>query len=133
MVMVTLNAPAAWVWNALTDEPILCQWWTPGLRLEPREGGLFEAIWTDEQGTQHLTQGHVVEIIPCRRLRLVWADQDWPQPTEVTFDLTCEENNTELAVHHSGWESLPEGARLAEAHRAGWSKLIEQLKRYLEG
>ncbi len=131
MVMVALEAPDAWVWNALTDQDILRRWWASDLQLDIREGGEFSMPWTNEASAVCVARGTVLELVPRRRLRLSWSAEGWPQPTEVTFDMIPLDGWTQVTIHHSGWHEVPDSGQWAEEYRQGWTQLLDRLKVYL--
>ncbi len=131
VLIVKLDAPVLWVWNALADEHVLRRWRTGNPRLELRQGGAFEETWTDDTGAEHRAGGTVREVLPGRRLHLAWAEQGWARPTEAILELTDTGGSTQLAVRHAGWEQLDEGSQLAESYRRHWTKFTEQLVQYL--
>ena len=78
-----------------------------------------------------LTNGSVLEIIPARRMRLAWSDDDWPAATEVEISLTEVDRGTVVRVLHVGWEHLPGGQQLAGEHAAGWRMHLSDLRDHL--
>jgi uncharacterized protein YndB with AHSA1/START domain len=128
---ITIAVPAERVWHAIIDSDARRAWWGY-LDLDPQVGGRFEERWTDTDGNPKRTHGAVLELADERLLRLNWADEDWPELTEVHLSLAEDEEGTEVRVRHIGWDALPSGPALAAAHQAGWRMHLKHLRQYLE-
>lgn len=129
---VLVSAPAAIVWQALVTTRGRAGWW-PYLELDARPGGRFEERWRDASGAETVTRGEVVGLEPEQRLALEWADEGWPAATRVELRLRETGVGTVVRVLHSGWEALPDGTGLVEAHRQGWRQHLCDLRAYAEG
>lgn len=116
---MAIRASPDTVWRALVDAERRKDWWGY-LELDPVAGGRFTERWTGPEGEPVVTSGTVLELVPDRRLRLRWSDQDWPVTTEVDITLTPRDEGTLVRIRHSGWNLLPDGHALADEHRAGW-------------
>lgn len=126
----TIDVPIDRVWHAIVDSDARSAWWSY-LDLDAEPGGGFEELWTDQDGRQMRTHGHVLELVSPAVLRLSWADEDWPATTEVEVRLHRGDGATTVHVRHTGWERLPNGENLAEEHRAGWKMHLSNLRDYL--
>lgn len=102
------------------------------LDLDATVGGVFEEHWTDDDGNTLRTSGRVLDVVEQRLLRLSWADDDWPAPTEVEVCLADVDGGTSVRVRHAGWERLVGGTALADAHRDGWRMHLANLRAYVE-
>jgi uncharacterized protein YndB with AHSA1/START domain len=129
---ITVAASPSTVWHALVDAVERRRWWGY-LELAPVVGGGFIERWTGPDGDEVVTSGSVVEAIPERFLRLTWSDQAWPAATDVLIALEPVDRGTIVRVQHTGWDRLPDGARLAEEHRAGWRAHLTNLRNHAEG
>lgn len=122
------------VWSALTSKDAVSAWWGGHVTLEPRTGGAFREEWTDEAGRKVVTTGTVQRLEPPELLEFSWADDDWPQPTQVIISLEpASDVKTMLRLEHRGWPALPGDARqqLIERHAAGWHHHLRALEAYL--
>ena len=128
---VVLAAKERAVWQALVDHRRRRQWWSY-LELDPVVDGGFVERWVGPDGEEVLTKGSVLELVPGRRLRLSWADENWPAETEVEIRLCPSDGGTTVVVRHRGWDRLPDGERLAEEHRAGWRRHLANLRAHVE-
>jgi uncharacterized protein YndB with AHSA1/START domain len=65
---MVVDADQERVWDALTDESILADWFAPEAELDPVEGG--EVAFECEDGRR---EGTVVRVEPERELAFTWA------------------------------------------------------------
>lgn len=131
-VTAALPAPPEQAWQALLDAAQRRRWWPQMRRLDPAAGGVFEERWSDG-AREVVTAGRVEAVEPASRLRLRWADDDWPTHTHVTIELSPGPGGTAVRVRHEGWRALPDGDGLARAHERGWRTHVERWRRHLEG
>ena len=93
---VDLDAPAAEVWTALTDDGALSDWFGAEVTLDavPGGGGRFE------EPDGEVRHALVEDVDPGRRLSFRWwaEDDDEGPITSVTFELTEVEGLTRLVV-----------------------------------
>ena len=129
VLTVEIDAPPESVWQLLTDQQAIADWWGDHVSLEARPGGRFLERWTDPAGRSVVTRGEVVGLTAPRELELTWADEDWPAQTRVRFVLEKVGNATRLTLTHDGWEGLPGPRReeLVSEHAAGWSRHLARL------
>ncbi len=131
---VAIRADAASIWNAITLDDQRRRWW-PYLELQARAGGDVVERWHDADGREQWTRGQVLDMEPHRRLRCSWRDDGWPAATQVEIALGDgdEDGSTQVALRHSGWQQLADGAALRAAHLQGWSMHLAHLKAFVEG
>jgi len=98
---VTIAAPAASVWRALTDPAELSAWFGADVEIEVRRGGAVRARWQD--GTER--RGLVVDLDPPRRLAFRWRTlrteagvSGAADASVVTFVLVADGDATRVAV-----------------------------------
>ncbi|MGH9536265.1 MAG: SRPBCC family protein [Terriglobales bacterium] len=131
---ITIAAPAARVFAALTDPAQRRRWWggsrfqvlaaESDLRVGGRWGMSFEAY-----GRRSSVGGVYREVEPPRRLAFTWLP-DWyenPSETLVTFELREESGRTWVRLTHSGLVSEADRA----SHR-GWPDILTWLQAYAE-
>jgi uncharacterized protein YndB with AHSA1/START domain len=132
--LIMIEADESAVWKCLTEPAALKAWWGSGVRIDPRKGGEFEEVWTDEEGEQHRTAGRVLALEPPSLLRLSWQEAEWDHETEVGFWVRPVGAQTEVQVSHGPWDEFPEEKRepLMTEFRQGWAELLQKLKQFAE-
>ncbi len=117
-----LDAEPERVWDALTDEYLLSDWFAPGASLEPVEGG--EVSFDCDDGER---SGSVRVVEEERELAFTWA-----RPGEgeslVTFTLEPLETGTRLVVTERSLTS-PMAMSSASIHAGGvWAGRLRTLE-----
>jgi uncharacterized protein YndB with AHSA1/START domain len=102
---ILLDAPPSEVWDALTDEDRLGEWFANDVEFDLDRGGIFR--WDDGE-VRHAV---VEEVDTERRLAIRWWDPDGPEQSEVTFTI----------------EEIPAGTRLVVTETAScdWAWALE--------
>jgi uncharacterized protein YndB with AHSA1/START domain len=109
-----LEAEPERVWEALTDDELLADWFADGARIEPYEGG--EVEFDCEDGER---RGTVQRVEEERELAFTWS-RDGAGESLVTFTIEPVEYGTRLVV--------VERALDAPAAMAAWSPRLRALK-----
>ena len=127
---LTIEAPAADVWKALTDAEELTRWFVPEARVVPGVGGSLWMSWGGGmEGTSHITDWE-----PNRRMRT--ADElpsgGNPNPNTVDWQLTEEGGRTHLRLLTGGFVEGPKGDAAMESMRRGWTVFLYNLKQLVE-
>lgn len=135
VVRAKIEAPRESVWQALTEQEHIVEWWGGYVSLEVRRGGRLTERWTGDGGREVLTSGEVLRLAAPRMLGLTWADDDWDASTRVLFESAQTTDATHLTLTHSGWEALPSSKRerLIREHASGWSRHVANLEDYVRG
>lgn len=129
---VDIEAPAARVWRALTDNAALARWLSPRARCTARRGGSFTA----SLDRQHDFTAHIDVFEEARRLRLVHMP-----PIEVPpFDgaivddivIATQGDKTILRVLGSGFPRDEPYGRFYMVRQIGWRRALARLKVFLE-
>jgi uncharacterized protein YndB with AHSA1/START domain len=89
---ILLDAPPSEVWEALTDEEQLEEWFANDVEFDLADGGTFR--WDDGE----VRRAVVEEVDAERRLALRWWDPASPEESEVTFTLEEIPAGTRLVV-----------------------------------
>jgi uncharacterized protein YndB with AHSA1/START domain len=114
---IDLDAPADQVWDALTEDEALSDWFEADVTLDvvPGGDGRFE------QPDGEVRRALVEEVDPGRRLSFRWwVDGDDEGPiTSVTFELVPDGDRTQVVVTERALLlPIPVGARMsADLHR----------------
>jgi uncharacterized protein YndB with AHSA1/START domain len=138
---VTLRAPRARVWRALTNAEEFGAWFGAKLEGEFAEGATMRGRITIK-GYEHVQmEMHVERIQPERLFSYRWhpyaidakVDYSAEPTTLVEFRLDEAEGGTLLTIVESGFDRLP-ASRRAEAFRmndAGWTGQAKNIERHV--
>lgn len=129
-----LNASVATVWQAITGNEQMKQWYfdLPGFTTQPGytftfKGGPPDKIYV------HLCR--VTEVIPNKKLCYTWRYEGYEGDSLVSFELFEEGAQTRLRLTHSGLETFPAANPDLAKHNfvAGWTDIIgRSLPEFLE-
>jgi uncharacterized protein YndB with AHSA1/START domain len=133
---VELSAPAAAVFEALTDPQQLPQWWgphhftTPRIDLDLHVGGRYRFAMQPPEGDLFHLQGEFLEIDAPRRLAYTFRWEE-PDPDDVdtvaTISLLDLGGSTRLIVDQGAFATEPR----RELHEHGWSDSLQRLQTWL--
>jgi uncharacterized protein YndB with AHSA1/START domain len=143
VVETTIAAPPERVFEALTDQKQLLQWWdteaTPieSYEIEPRLGGRYRYAGRqaskDVNGVSRFEcHGVITEFDPPRVLAHTWIanwHEDKLHPTLVRYELIPEGEGTRLKVTHSGLANEPVARK---DYSQGWVEVLGLLKTFIE-
>jgi uncharacterized protein YndB with AHSA1/START domain len=117
------DAPTRKVWQALTDENSMREWYFPQLmKFEPVVG--FEFVFSND-GSPFQKEWRVTKVEDGRLLAHSWIYKGYPGSSEVTFELFEQGDKTRLKLTHTGLASFPTDAHFAR-HRFedGWKQIL---------
>lgn len=133
---ITIKAPAAKIFAALTDPQQLPQWWgeegkyrVDRMESDLRPGGKWGSYGTSPDGSTFSVEGVYRIVEPPTLLELTWK-HDWeelPHETLVRYELTESSGATHLRVTHSGFTT----AESRNNHDAGWNQVLSWLDAYV--
>jgi len=115
---IIIEAPAAKVWEHLTDSKKLAGWFMPNdfvakvghaftLESTCHDSGKFDCV--------------VKEVVPPQKLAYTFPSKATKVETLVTFTLIPDGRRTRLTLVHSGWDALPpEEQNIADGFDGGW-------------
>ena len=124
---VTINAPPAAVYAALTEQNGLRSWWTEHATAEPKVGTVATFSF---YGGRAVFNFHIDALEPARNV--AWAvEQGAPgwEHTRITWDLADDKGQTNVLFGHRDWAST-EGNYASTNYIWGW--YLTSLKNYLE-
>ena len=131
---ITIAAPPAKVWVAITEPEHIARWHTSAATLSALEPG-GTGHWTfDGEGDIPI----VIEAVdPLRSITYRWSDKAGRQvnpssSTIFTFTLESVETGTQLTVVETGFESLDDPAKGLADNQYGWTRQLDALTSYLE-
>ena len=121
---ILIQAPAAKVWEHITDPTQIAGWLMPN-DFEAAVGKAF-SLDCKEHGAIACV---VKEIVPGQKLVYSFKSKVTKVETLVTFTLTQEEGGTRVTLIHSGWDALPPEERgVSDMFGEGWGGALKQLQ-----
>lgn len=130
----SLQAPTEKIWEAITDEEKMNQWYfkIPGFLAKP--GHEFSFTGTDNEGKTWIHLCRVTEVIPLKKLSHTWRYEGYPGESLVTWELFPEGEQTRVKLTHSGLETFPPLKSLDKNNFAmGWTEILGTLlKNFVE-
>ncbi len=100
------NAPADRVWQAITDNAQMKQWYFDIDAFKAEPGFRFSFIGENE-GRRYVHLCEVTEVVPGKKLAYSWTYQDYPGHSLVSFELFPQGNKTRVVLTHTGLETFP--------------------------
>lgn len=118
----TYNAPISRVWDAITNNDKMKEWYFKLEEFKPEVGFKF----TFDGGSKEKTYTHlceVTEVIHGKKLTHSWKYKDYPCESYVSWELFDEGGNkTRLRLTHTGLETFPSEKDFArESFSKGWT------------
>lgn len=131
----TFNAPITKVWEAITVDEQMKQWYfhLPGFK--PEVGYEFQFSGGPDDGPQYLHLCKVTDVVVGKKITYSWRYDGYHGNSFVTWELFEEGNKTRLKLTHEGIETLDPGNPdfAKENFAAGWTGFIDKaLKDFLE-
>lgn len=131
----TYNAPIAKVWEAITDNNKMKEWYFKMEDFKPEIGFEFTFGGTGNDGIKYHHLCKVTEVIPGKKLTHSWKYKDYAGESFVTWELFDEGGKTRLKLTHAGLETFPQENKdfARESFTKGWTHIIgTSLANYLE-
>ncbi len=132
VLSVNIKAPIMKVWEAFVRPAERSRWWPEVMQIELRKGGLFFHSFYDDEGVEHYSYGHVMEIEEPFHLSFVISDEHGSGWINLTLSLEAQGNLTNLEVSCTSTE-VGYSEDLIERYREVWESLLAALKEYVEG
>lgn len=118
----TYNSPIEKVWEAITDNNKMKEWYFTLDDFKPVVGFTFSFEGgSEKQKYTHLCE--ITEVIPGKKLTYSWKYKDYPGDSYVTWELFDEGGKTRLKLTHVGLETFTQdNADFArESFSKGWT------------
>lgn len=137
---IEIDASPDVVFNALTKDDELTQWFPNQAIFEPKVGGkmhfTFLAASSQKMDKDHILEGKILEFVPNKKLVYTWMPDntykpdDIPPPTtKVTWNLEeIDKNKTRVTLIHSGFTKEME--KMFKETTAGWNYFTARLADY---
>ena len=131
---ITIHAPAAKVWEALTEPELIKQYlfgtevisdWKVGSSIA------YKGVW---EGKSYEDKGRILQLVPLRLLQSTyWSSmgglEDKPENyATVTYELEAKDNNTQLTVSVDNIAAEKE----RDHTEKNWGMVLETMKKLLE-
>ena len=131
---VSINAPIATVWNAVTNKDQMKEWYFDIADFKPEPGHAFEFM-AECDGEEYLHICRVKEVVPMQKISYTWRYEQTKGDSLVTFELYDEGEVTRVKLTHEGVELFADHGKDfgRECFDAGWTDFIQRaLKEYAE-
>ena len=132
----TYDVPVEKVWQALTDENLMRQWYFPDINFKP-EVGYKTTFNVHQEGTDFLHVWTVTEVRPPEKIAYKWRYEGFPGNSLLTLELFAQgDNRTTLKLRHEKLQSFMPAenpALSSENFKEGWTHFIKKgLPEFLE-
>lgn len=127
MHLITIEAPAPRVYEALTTAEGVRAWWTPDADLDSTVGGF--GTFRFHEGAD-VTKVQIEDLEPPLRVRWKAVESFRPEwaGTTIGFDLRADEDRTVLSFAHRGFV---EADAVYALTTTGWGVYLSRLQEYL--
>jgi len=138
---LAIRAPAAVVFQALTEPAELERWFPTSAEADSKPGGAYRFRFesAESPGRSYVREGTVLDAHPNRRLAWSWRapireDAPGEEAPETRVDIALAEKAgvTEIVLTHSGFGYGPDWDRSLERHSEEWGFFVLNLRRMLE-
>ncbi len=132
----TFNAPIPAVWDTISNNDAMKQWYFKLPEFRAEVGFEFEFEGGPPDKEPYLHKCKVTEVIPQKRLTYSWRFEGYKGNSVVSWELFPEGEKTKLRLTHSGLDTfIPNNNPDLDAHNfeAGWNDIIgRSLKEFVE-
>lgn len=131
----TFNTSIGKLWQAITDENLMRQWFFEDMEEFKPEVGFKTEFNVQSGGSNFLHQWKITEVIPGKKITYNWKYKGHPGNSHVTFELSGSNEQSKLKLSHVGQETFPKDVPefTRESCQAGWEFFIQKrLKTFLE-
>ena len=125
---ILIDAPAAQVWDHITDPAKIAGWLMPNT-FQAQVGRNYSM----DCGEMGNITGVVKEVIALKKLVYTWTSPAIKATTTVTIALSEKNGKTRLVLEHSGWEIPPIDPEVAGAFESGWDEKLKALQDQVAG
>ena len=106
IVSTVYDASIDKVWQALTDNAQMKQWYFQLPEFKAEVGFAFEFVGGPPDGIQYKHLCKITEVIPQKKISYTWIFDGYAGASEVAFELFDAAGKTKLVVTHSGIETF---------------------------
>jgi uncharacterized protein YndB with AHSA1/START domain len=122
------DVPSTKVWDALTKNEQMKEWYFQIAEFKPVVGFEFQFIGKTDENKEYLHLCKVTEVVPGKKLAFSWRYDGLPGNSIVTFELFAEGEKTRLKLTHTGIESFAIGGPdfVKENFVQGWTYILDK-------
>jgi uncharacterized protein YndB with AHSA1/START domain len=128
---IGIKSPVAQVYKAITSLEGLAHWWTKEVQGDVKRGGKIEFVFRSKTGD--VMGKMVMEVQELNAQKEVrWRCTDGPPEwigTDVTFELSRQDNQTILLFGHRNWR---EAVEFTSHCSMKWATFLLSLREYVE-
>ena len=120
------------VYDTLTSAQSWDEFFTTGMELDPKPGGICSFSWKD-WGPDNYTLKVPGQVIKAKRPDLFvfqWGSKG--KETTISIELTPKDKGTVVTLSEDGYEDTPEGRAMILECASGWGEAVTLLKFYIE-
>lgn len=132
---VTFNAPQSKVWDAITKNEQMKEWYFDLEEFRPEVGFEFRFYGGKDDCHQYLHICVITEVVPEKKLVYSWRYDGDPGMSYVSWELFPEGDKTRLVLTHTGLDTFDQtNPDLAVGNfDEGWSYFVNKaLKEFVE-
>ncbi|MCO7226388.1 SRPBCC domain-containing protein [Pleionea sp. CnH1-48] len=129
------SIPVSELFNAWSNIDVIARWFAPGDMTVPhaevdlKEGGNYQIVMQDPDGSQHIIEGHYLNIEKDKNLTFSWQWKDSPTKTKVQVDFTSiDEQRSKLSLLHTEFPDQ----EMCDKHQMGWNGCLDNLNKLTE-
>ena len=131
----TYNHPISKVWDAITNNDKMKEWYFKMEDFKPEVGFEFQFGGTGNEGIKYVHLCKITEVIPGKKLTHSWKYDGFAGESFVTWELFDEGDKTKLRLTHVGLETFPQNNPdfAKESFSKGWTYITgTSLMNYLQ-
>lgn len=120
------------VYDTITSAKAWDEFFTTGMELDPRPGGVCSFAWKD-WGPDKYTVKVLGKVVEAKRPELFvfqWGAEG--KATTIRVELAAVEDGTVVTLTEEGYRDTPDGRAMIVECAAGWGEAITLLKFYIE-
>ena len=120
------------VYDTLTNAGNWDEFFTTGMELDPRPGGICSFSWKDWGPDKYTLKvpGKVIEAERPNLFSFQWGGEG--KATTIRMELTEEKGGTVVTLTEEGYKNTPEGRAMIVECASGWGEAMTLLKFYIE-
>ena len=135
VVEQVFSVSAEEIWEALTDNDKISQWYFKLPEFKPEPGFEFRFDGGKDPAHPYHHICVITSVVPLKKLAYTWRFEGYPGNSEVSFELFEEGENTRVRITHTGIETLDPGNPdfKHEDFVGGWTHILHKnFKDFLE-